>query len=280
MINGLYSRAAAFAVALVALALAMAPAAHAQGKWRTGTPIPQGANEVIGAEIDGQVLVYGGQNPGNNAMGIFWKFMASRANGRNYRQIRCRYITARRRVSVANFTCSADSGFRTPARRDGIQKIKPGCLISTPRNGEPSADAYDARRTSGSGGLKENLRERWRGYSSGHAASRRPRRRWPGGPLRYTRGIDTDTNAWSKLVPMPTPRNHHNITYVDGKLYAIGGRVGSCYSGGWSSNVWMNEAYDIATNTWARARRCQPRDREPASPRSTARFTCWAAKAG
>ena len=64
----------AFAVALVAFALAAAPAAHAQGKWRAGTPIPQGANEVIGAEIDGQVLVYGGQDPGNNAMGIFWKF--------------------------------------------------------------------------------------------------------------------------------------------------------------------------------------------------------------
>lgn len=74
MINGLCSRAAAFTVALFALTLGMTPAAHAQGKWRTGTPIPQGANEVIGAEIDGQVLVYGGQDPGNNAMGIFWKF--------------------------------------------------------------------------------------------------------------------------------------------------------------------------------------------------------------
>jgi N-acetylneuraminic acid mutarotase len=63
--------------------------------------------------------------------------------------------------------------------------------------------------------------------------------------------FDTDTNTWTKLAPMPTPRNHHSIGYVDGKLYAIGGRVGSCYSGGWSSNVWMNEAYDIATNTWA-----------------------------
>src|SRR5258707_816228 len=63
--------------------------------------------------------------------------------------------------------------------------------------------------------------------------------------------FDTDTNTWTKLAPMPTPRNHHSIAYVDGKLYAIGGRVGSCYSGGWSSNVWMNEAYDIATNTWA-----------------------------
>ena len=61
MINGLCSLAAAFTVALFALTLGMTPAAHAQGKWRTGTPIPQGANEVIGAEIDGQVLVYGGQ---------------------------------------------------------------------------------------------------------------------------------------------------------------------------------------------------------------------------
>ena len=50
MINRLYGRAAVFVVALVTLS--MAPAAHAQGKWRAGTPIPQGANEVIGAEID------------------------------------------------------------------------------------------------------------------------------------------------------------------------------------------------------------------------------------
>src|SRR5260370_2138499 len=63
--------------------------------------------------------------------------------------------------------------------------------------------------------------------------------------------FDTDTNTWTKLAPMPTPRNHHSVAYADGKIYAIGGRVGSCYSGGWSNNIWMNEAYDIATNTLA-----------------------------
>lgn len=62
--------------------------------------------------------------------------------------------------------------------------------------------------------------------------------------------FDTESNTWTALAPMSTPRNHHSITAVDGKIYAIGGRVGSCYSNGWSSNVWMNEAYDIATNTW------------------------------
>jgi hypothetical protein len=35
------------AAALIGVTLATA--AHAQGKWRQGTPIPQGANEVIGA---------------------------------------------------------------------------------------------------------------------------------------------------------------------------------------------------------------------------------------
>ena len=65
---------AGYGAALLAFTLAAAPAAHAQGKWRAGAPIPQGANEVIGAQVDGQILVYGGQDPGSNAMGIFWKF--------------------------------------------------------------------------------------------------------------------------------------------------------------------------------------------------------------
>ena len=40
----------------VLLALTLATAAHAQGKWRQGAPIPQGANGVIGA-ADGTSLL-------------------------------------------------------------------------------------------------------------------------------------------------------------------------------------------------------------------------------
>ena len=181
MINGLYSRSAAFAVALVALALAMAPAAHAQGKWRAGTPIPQGANEVIGAEIDGQVLVYGGQDHGNNAMGIFWKF--------------------------------------DPAKSEWSK------LPSNPVPVHHGASASIGHKFYVFGGFRLP--------DTGKAGWYPENKAWM---------FDLDTQKWSALPPMP---------YVDGKLYAIGGRVGSCYSGGWSSNVWMNEAYDIATNTWA-----------------------------
>jgi len=63
--------------------------------------------------------------------------------------------------------------------------------------------------------------------------------------------FDTEAATWSTRQPMPTPRNHHGLAHVNGTIYAVGGRVGSCYSNGFSSNVWINEAYDIVTDTWA-----------------------------
>src|SRR5258708_21002490 len=50
------------------------PGAFAQGSWKQGSPIPQGANEVIGANVGGSMLIYGGQDPTGKSMGIFWKF--------------------------------------------------------------------------------------------------------------------------------------------------------------------------------------------------------------
>src|SRR5437660_2013535 len=65
---------AGYGAALVAFTLAAAPAAHAQGKWRAGAPIPQGANEVIGAAVDGQIYVYGGQDASMTPQGLFFKY--------------------------------------------------------------------------------------------------------------------------------------------------------------------------------------------------------------
>ena len=75
-----------------------------------------------------------------------------------------------------------------------------------------------------------------------------------GGPIEIlgtTEMFDTEQNRWTTLKPMTLPRNHHDVAYLDGKLYVIGGTVGSCFPGGWSSNVSMNEVYDIATDTWS-----------------------------
>src|SRR5439155_19560446 len=59
-----------------------------------------------------------------------------------------------------------------------------------------------------------------------------------GGPvelLATNEVYDTLTGKWTALAPMSLPRNHHGSAAVDGKVYVIGGRVGSCFSGGWST---------------------------------------------
>src|SRR5258706_10999894 len=61
-----------FASATLTGVLLLATGAHAQGKWTRAPDIPEGANEVIGANVNGQILVYGGQDS-KCRMGIFWR---------------------------------------------------------------------------------------------------------------------------------------------------------------------------------------------------------------
>src|SRR3984893_17153341 len=238
MINRRYRRMAAFAVALVALALAVAPAAHAQGKWRAGMPIPQGANEVIGAEIDGQVLVYGGQDPRNNAIGIFWKFDP----GQNaVSKLPSNPVPVHHGASASiGHKFYVLGGFRMPdsgkvgwypenkAWEFDLDTQQWSALPPMPTTRGALAAVAVGKKiyVNGGAGIPQGMQ-----LPDGLVG---------GGPVDLYSTLevfDTDTNTWTKLAPMPTPRNHHSIGYVDGKLYAIGGRVGSCYSGGWSSNV-------------------------------------------
>jgi N-acetylneuraminic acid mutarotase len=60
---------------------------------------------------------------------------------------------------------------------------------------------------------------------------------------------DPKTNTWEQRTPMPTARNHHFSAVVNGKLYMIGGRLGSGGAGAASATD-VNEEYDPATNVW------------------------------
>jgi Kelch motif len=71
-------------IAAIASALLLGEAS-AQGSWTTLKPIPQGANEVIGAAVDGRLYVYGGErmqtqhvyggvNLKSQPLGIFWSY--------------------------------------------------------------------------------------------------------------------------------------------------------------------------------------------------------------
>ena len=252
MSNDRRDRAPAWLLAIAAaLVLGFSGSASAQGKWRVAKPIPQGANEVIGAAIDGQVLVYGGQDPRSRPQGIFWKYDPAKDE---WSQLPSNPEPVHHAAAVSiGHKFYVFGGFHLPkSEKPGWYPTNKAWVFDmdtqqwselppmpTPR-GALAAVAVGTKIYVNGGAKIPSGTDLPDGLSGG-------------GPVELLATMevyDTEAKTWSTLAPMLTPRNHHNIAYVDGKIYSIGGRVGSCYSGGWSSNVWMNEAYDIATNTW------------------------------
>jgi N-acetylneuraminic acid mutarotase len=75
---------------------------------------------------------------------------------------------------------------------------------------------------------------------------------WVGVPQIVTGAVeeyDPATNTWRTRAPMPTGRNHFFAAAVDGKIYAINGRLGTSFVT--SSDVTdIVEEYDPKTDIW------------------------------
>jgi len=240
------------ALAVLTLALGFASLnALAQGAWKQGTPIPQGANEVIGAKVGANMLVYGGQDMANKAMGIFWKFDPATSQ---WTQLLSNPVPVHHgaAASIGN-KFYVFGGFRLPDNgKVGWYPENKAWVFDTDKGAWSALPPMPTAR-----GALAAVAVGTKIYVSGGAkipaGMELPDGLTPGGPVELLGTLemfDTQTNKWTQLKPMSLPRNHHSVVYADGKIYAVGGRVGSCYSNGWSSNVSMNEAYDIATSTW------------------------------
>jgi N-acetylneuraminic acid mutarotase len=231
--------------------LALATAAHAQGKWRSGAPIPQGANEVIGGAIDGQFLVYGGQDAASKPLGIFYAYDPAR---NSWTQLPSNPAPVHHgAATVIGRKFYVFGGFRLPdtGKVGWYPENKAWAfdLDSKQWSALPNMPIPSGALTAVAVGKKIYVN----GGAKIPAGADMPDGLYGGGPVELLAAMqvfDTNTNSWSQAAPMLTPRNHHSLAAVGGKIYSIGGRVGSCFSAGWSANIWMNEEYDIATNTW------------------------------
>jgi N-acetylneuraminic acid mutarotase len=68
---------------------------------------------------------------------------------------------------------------------------------------------------------------------------------------------DLSNNSWKTVRPLLLARNHHAAVGVGGRVYVIGGRVGSAFISGTSNNVDLVEMYDPDADLWT------PRARMP-----------------
>ncbi len=61
---------------------------------------------------------------------------------------------------------------------------------------------------------------------------------------------DPARDQWMTKAPMPTARNHFIAETLNGRIYAVGGRVGTSSARNGSSNIAVTEEYEPATDIW------------------------------
>ncbi len=250
--------AAAFAFA-VTLGVFNAPPAAAQ-KWSTAAPIPVGAEEIYGIAAGGKLYVFGGLAPGWKPMGMVFEY--DPAVDRWTRKRDMPAFLHHVALATVNGKIYMFGGFELPGK--GPAAWAP---VSTTWEYDPTADSWRSMAPApmargahnavvvdnrvhviGGAGLHPGSKE-----TALHPA--RPHR-----ALGTHEVFDPATNAWSTRADMPTPRNHAAAGFVDGRIFVIGGRIGSVFITT-ASNTDIVEEYDPATDSWGRLRAPMPNPR-------------------
>ncbi|HYZ45071.1 MAG TPA: kelch repeat-containing protein, partial [Xanthobacteraceae bacterium] len=249
-------RVAITAAILAAIGALATDSAFAQGKWTSLKPIPQGEEEVYGTAAGGKLYVLGGLGifPGWEPKQMLWSFDPA---GNEWTRLP-----------------NIPEGIHHPGFAAIGEKLYSigGFTIARPATGLPawvpskSVWIYDTNAKSWSkgpdlptprGALTATAHEN-KIYAIGGAknptySTPELRPTVPVENMASTEVLDIATGTWSAAAPMLTARNHHGASLIGGKIYVVGGRIGSTFIIGLSNNVSTNEVYDIAKNTWAAA---------------------------
>ncbi len=240
---------------LATLLIAGQAAAQQGGRWSKLKPIPQGEEEVYGTADGGKLYVLGGLGvfPGWEPKQMLWSYdpasdqwtkLPSIPEGIHHPGFAA---VGNKLYSIGGFTIARPAGGGLPAWVPTNSVWIFDVATNTWSKG-PSLPTARGALTATAVGNKI--------YAIGGA--RNPSYSTP--ELRPTVPVenvatnevyDTTTNTWTSARPMLTARNHHGAALIGGKIYVVGGRVGSTFIIGLSTNVSTNEAYDVASDTWS-----------------------------
>lgn len=252
---GAWSAAAAAAV-LLACVLVFAVgsgAQESQGKWEKLAPLPEPAQEIGGIAANGKVFVFGGLPIGNN----------TRPKG---------LVEV---YDVATNTWTKKKQMPLPAHHLAVTEYKGKIYIFgggaqlepngpnwVPINNaweyDPDNDSWKALApmpTARGAAVAATVNGKM--YVIGGASVHPGQKivglsaQVPHRALGTNEMYDPETNTWQERSPMPTSRNHAAIGVVNGKIYVLGGRLGSVFVNASPTDV--VEEYDPATDLWGYA---------------------------
>src|SRR5437867_279204 len=269
---------------LVALlfALLVAEPALAQGRWSQMKPIPQGEEEVVGVAVEGRMYGLGGLGafPGWEPKQIFfrydpaandWSRLPSLPEGVHHPGVAA---VGDKIYVMGGFTISRPAGGGLPAWVPtnsvwvfdiAANAWSKGVAVPTPR-GALTATAVGTKIYAIGGARNPS-------YSTPEL-----RPTVPVENLATNEVLDTATGKWSPLRPMLTARNHHGAARIDGKIYVVGGRVGSTFIIGLSPTSAPTRFTTWRRTPGLRCSACRPRAAGSAWRCWRAACTCSAAR--
>ena len=232
----------------------------AQDPWRKLAPFPEPSEELLGAAAGGKLYVFAGLAPGWTPRALVYEYdPASNAWTKKKPMALPSHHVA---VTELNGKIYLFGGFTAPA--SGPPAWAP---IDKAWEYDPATDGWRALAPMPSRrGAAAAAAVNGRIYVIGGAAldpgSDEPAL-LPGRPHRAVGTVeeyDPATDRWRSRSPMPTPRNHHAVAAVNGKIYAIGGRIGGAFITT-ASNTDVVEEYDPATDRWGALKARMPTPR-------------------
>jgi N-acetylneuraminic acid mutarotase len=264
-----FSVAGGWRILALALCVWLTPAGTANAqKWSTLAVFPEPSEELYGITTGGKLYVFGGQQLGWKSLGMVYEYDPATDFWTKKKDMPLPAHHAA--LAEHNGKIYVIGGFVVP--RSAQQANPPGwepidnvweydprgdawrALAPLPSNrGSAVAGVVDGKIFAIGGaanhpGSKESYIDRTRGRPSLHRA------------VATNEVYDPATNRWDSRNPMPTARNHSAIGVVNGRIYVIGGRIGSVFMST-GSNTDIVEEYDPATDQWGGIRAPMPTPR-------------------
>lgn len=236
------------AIAALCVAFALVSGAHAQ-KWARLAPFPEPSEEIYGIAAGGKLYVIGGLAPGWQSRGLVYEYdpPADKWSKKKPMALPAHHVA----FTEMNGKIYVMGGF--VATKSGPPGWDP---INNAWEYDPGNDSWKALAPLPMKlGAAVAAAVNGRIYAIGGAANHpgfpdRPLERpLPHRSLGTVYEYDPAANAWRERTPMPTARNHAAIGVVNGKIYVIGGRIGSVFMS-MASNTDIVEEYDPATDRW------------------------------
>src|SRR6202171_953819 len=206
--------------------LSIAPNAFAQGKWERKAAFPDPSEEVLGMAAGGKMYVFAGLAPGGKPKALVYEYdpASDKCTEKKKMALPSHHVAfAEYQGKIYGF-----GGFVPPV--SGPPAWVP---IDNAWEYDPAADNWKAlapmpTKRGAAAAAVVNGKVYVVGGATTPSGTNEPAV-LPNRPhlaVGMVEEYDIATNTWRQRRPMPTARNHLMAGAVDGKIYAVGGRVG------------------------------------------------------